>query len=95
MKGDTDMTTSQTLTVEMFAGDLVNDLGYRNAAYNILYRLGYTSETVPTFTPGAARWWLALCKEVLEGSRSTALHVLIAEKVPEYQLADAAKLLAL
>lgn len=72
---------------------LIADLTYRNAAYNVLYRLGFTSLTVPTFTPGAAEWWLARCAEVEAGDRSTDIHRLLAEKVPAYQLKAAVQLL--
>jgi hypothetical protein len=85
--------SENTVHVSMHSGDLLNDLTYRNAAYNILYRLGFESTTVPNFTPGQAEWWLDRCAEVLHGTGTTALHLLLKEKVPLYQLNHAAELL--
>jgi hypothetical protein len=76
------------------AAGLLDGLTNLNAAYNILYRLGYVPVNVPALTFDGARFWLELCAQVEAGDLSTDLHQLIAAKVPQHDRQRAAAMLA-
>lgn len=60
--------------------DIVDELTTRSRAYQVLYYLGSTPETVRTLRRGEAQIWIDLAQEVLDGKRDSAAHMQLAEK---------------
>lgn len=60
--------------------DIIDELTTRSRAYQVLYYLGSTPETVRTLRPGEAQIWIDLAQEVLDGKRHTEAHRELAQK---------------
>jgi hypothetical protein len=70
----------------MNSQELIDDLCLRSRAYNLLYALGATPETVRTLEPGEASNLILTAYEVEQGDRSTEQHREIAANVKPYLL---------
>jgi hypothetical protein len=65
---------------------IIENLSIKNRAYNLLYALGQSPESVRTLDIDETYRLINLAKEVHEGQRDTYFHRLIAERVPAHQL---------